>query len=179
MEKFKKFCKKPLLIISICIMAIFSLGLIVMGSISHASANYKYHESFFGISIHMELDFDEDEVVVTESAFGETIVTECDFIIKNGKLLIKGEGETTYEEIGKIDAYNFTMKLPLDETDPTSGYITIKCKCNLTYTIRIINIIMIVIGGLGIASSVIYTLYEKNKAKTATTSEVSTENAEN
>ena len=175
MEKFKKFCKKPLLITSICIVAIFTLGLIIMGSISHANSNYKYNETFFGIEISMELDFDGDKVIFTESALGETTVTKGDFIIKNGKLLVKGDSDTTYEEIGKIDAYSFKMSIPLD--DVYAGMdIEIECECGLTNAFRIINIIMIVIGGLGVASSVVYTLYEKNKSKATETKESSVEN---
>jgi len=178
MEKFKKFCKKPLRVISIWAIVLCTLGLIITGAISHANANYKYSETFMGIELNVELDFKGNKVICTESALGETMSVEGSFIIKDGKLLVKGEGETTYEEMGEIDAYNFTMKVPLDETDPSAGYITIKCECGITHAFRTINIIMIVAGTLGIISSIVYTWYEKNKAETSS-SEATEESAEN
>ncbi len=175
MEKFKKFCKKPLLISSICIILAFMLGLIIMGCISHADATYTYNSSHLSI----EMEIDEDEVTITSTNFGVATVVEYDCLIKNGKLLVREDRSNTYIEYGTINAYKLVLKEAIDATDPSQGYVYTTLKCELTNTLRTINIVMIVVGALGVASSIVYILCEKKKEQTITNTAETSSKTEN
>lgn len=160
MENFKKLIKKPLLIASCCILALFSLGLIIMSCQSKASAPYKYDISFTSI----EIELDDNVATLTIGAFGYEETETTEYYIRDGKLFIKNISTHEYTQLGSIDAYKIKMQMPVDSSDPSAGYMTITCKCDLTNTIRTINIVMMVIGALGIATSLIYTTYEKKQS---------------
>ena len=165
MEKFKKFCKKTLAFISIGIVVAFALGLIIMSNRPYVEATYKYS---LGNLLTLEVEVEDDEITITSSYLGTTAVVEYDCIIKNGKLLVKEDPTSpTYTEYGTINAYELVLKEPVDETDPSQGYVYTTLECGLTKGLRTFNIVMIVIGAIGLAGSVAYMVYDKKHSETA------------
>ena len=164
MEKAKKILKKPLLIGSICVIVAFVLGLIIMGAVPYANATYKYEIDGMMAS---EVEVEDDEATLTIFYLGELIVSEHDAMIKNGKLFVKEEPtSTTYTEIGDINAY----ELEFTQTDQDYDIpMSITLKCGLTRALKIVNIVMICIGGLGLVTSLIVIAYDKNTKKAETT----------
>lgn len=167
MEKFKKFCKKPLAITSICVIVACLLGIIIMSSIPYTESTYEYS---LGSLVSIEIKVDDDEITITSTALGTTTVVEYDCMIKNGKLLVQEDPRSdTYIEYGKIDAYKLVLKEAIDESDPSQGYTYITLECSLTNNLRTFNIVMIVIGALGLTGSLAYIAYDKKKTVTSST----------
>jgi len=162
MEKFKKFIKKPLLIISCCILALCSLGLIILSNQPKSFDSYEYEVSFMGFSMSMEIEFEDDLMVVTVESMGVEETETSDYFIKNGKLFVKNDETLEYTEAGTINVYEIKMKVPVDDTDLSLGYMTVTYKCESTNAIRTMSIVMMVVSILGIATSIIYTKYEKS-----------------
>lgn len=158
MEKLKKFCKKPLLLSSLVLVLVFVVGLIIKGIIPYAKANYKYDESSMGVSITMELDLRGNNATFTGNFAGEIMSSEGKFLVRDGYFYFKENGETSYEKMGIINAYELKLDIPYDDEDPTAS-ITIKLKCGVTNAFRVIDIIMVVIGCLGFTVSLTYILY--------------------
>ncbi len=160
MEKAKKILKKPLLIGSICVMAVFILGLIIMGAVPYASATYKYEIDGM---MSLEIEVEDDEATLTIVYFNEVIISEHDAMIKNGDLFIKQNvGDLNYVKVGKINAYELDITgIPEEYNVPMS----VTLKCGLTHALKIVNIVMICIGGVGLATSVVIIAYDKVRAQ--------------
>ena len=166
MEKAKKILKKPLLITSICVIVAFIVGLIIMGAVPYAEATYKYD---LGDLMSVEIEVEDDEVTITTTALGSTTVEEFDSMIKNGKLYVKEDPTSSeYIEFGEIDSYKLKLKELVDENDPSQGYMYLTLECGLTHALKIVNIVMICIGGVGLATSVAFIAYDKVRAKKTT-----------
>ncbi len=160
MKKAKQLLKKPLLIGSICVIIAFVVGLIIMGAVPYTEATYKYRWSKY---IEIEIEVEDDEITLTSFNYGEVKINEYDAMIKNGKLYIKqSPTDATYIEFGEIDGYELKL------TNTSEDYaipMDITLECMLTKVLKIVNIVMICIGGLGLATSITLIVYDKVNAK--------------
>lgn len=160
MKKAKQLVRKPLLITSICLIVTFILGLIIMGAVPYAEATYKYKWSKY---IEIKIEVEDDEVTLTNFNYGKVKINEYDSMIKNGKLYIKEDpSKSEYTELGEINSYKLRLT---NQDENTAIPLDLVLECKLTQVLRIINIVMICIGGLGLATSLTIIVCDKINSK--------------
>ena len=157
MEIIKKILKLPLLIGSILLILAFGIGLTVISLRPYTEGVYKY--SSRGISIEVEVD-DDEIIMTTISTSGVKKVNKYDALIKKGKLFIKtSPSATEYVELGDINSFKITSDEFIDNE-------VISLKCGLANTLRTVNIVMICVGVVGLATSIVFIMLNKNNSST-------------
>ena len=168
MNKFKNFCKKPLMIISICFMAVFFVAVVVMICIPHGKV-YVYNYEVEGAKYKYQIVLDDEyEVTHTEYIDGKSYeVGDIDdknykFEVSNGELyLFDGGTSNERHKIAKIDS----RKIVLNENIlGEQGDTVLTCKINEVLT-KIFLIGLYLSIAVFIASIVVTCIDKKNKPK--------------
>ena len=167
MNKFKNFCKKPLLIISICITAVFFVALIVMSLIPHGKV-YEYTYKIDGVKykyqITLDKKFKENHTYEldgkTYDVFG-TDKKQYDYFVTGRELFIVDGGTANErQKIGSVDSTKIKLTYNVGNSEKLT---TLTCKTN-----KILSNIFIVGFYLGIAlcaSSATVICIDKQKDK--------------
>ena len=116
MKKLINFIKKPLVIISAILFLVSTVGFVVVSTLSHGKTYvYDFDDSASEIIVRFE---DKNTVSVeTFVSFSETNLIEYEYKINKGKLMVKGENDTEWNYIGRVNAF----ELIIDYTNPTTG----------------------------------------------------------
>ena len=159
MAKTKNFCKKPLLLLSLCFIVAFAAALIIMAVVPYAATKYRAEEitqvGSYKRTTKYEYVFKKDTIKTTirtydennEPTSDEPTTSEDEYYIEDGKVYSKGG-----LEVGTIDAYTFTPKLGKE------------AKNNFARVYRVISIVGLSLGGIGLVLYIV--LNNKNgKAK--------------
>lgn len=157
MNKFLKFCQKPLLLITAIVFGVFTLGLIITSVVPYAASTYTYSETAAGITIKSTVSFHGNKVTMKSYVDGEEQEsTEGYFKIENGKLYVGSDENSLADSGAKVSAYKIVLEEGIGDHK-----ITVVYKNGLTNAMRVIDIVMMVISGLGLACSI--TLIVLNK----------------
>lgn len=116
MKKFINLCKKPFLIASTSVFALFFIMLIVLWSLPHGNKYvYEKNIAMADTSIKMVFEFKDGQIKATSQNYtngqGQTIEESGEYKIEKG-ILYDVEGNT-FTKVGKINA--FTIKIDVDE----------------------------------------------------------------
>jgi|GEM_PF-6714993 len=155
-KKFLQFCQKPLLIIAAIVFGVFTLGLIVTSVIPYANTPYTLTEKVGDDTAAISIVMSGDKLTFTEYYNGEKVGSqEYFFEVKKGELYA-GPTKESVSAVGiKVSAYELS--------DGASVYAN-----GFTRTMRVIDIVMMVLGGLGLAASItLIVLNKKGKLKKA------------
>ena len=141
MAKSKKLCKKPLLILSLCLVAVFAAALIIMAVVPYAVTPYTgvdglelKHEYVFSKDVYKEYINDSEDPVTTA------------YKIEDGEVKSANVGFP----IGEINAYTFTV----GDTVYTNTF---------TKVLKIVSIVGVSLGGVGL---VLYFVLNNKNGKT-------------
>lgn len=136
MAKTKNFCKKPLLLVSLCLVAVFAAALIVMAMVPYAATPYKYvsENGKTQIEYVFKKDVYEKTTTNTNSITGTTTNTvEVEYTIEDR---VVKEG-TLGTSVGEVNAYTFTVG--------DTVYIN-----TFTKVLKIVSIVGVSLGGVGL-----------------------------
>ena len=122
MDKFKNFCKKPLIIIALSMMGVCLLGMIIMLCIPKGKTYvYKYEIGVVQYTYKIELGdkFVEKHTVIDENGKESVLKTstnkEYEYEVSNGKLyLLDGVTEEKIE-IGEINSRKLTLNYNIEK----------------------------------------------------------------
>ena len=138
MAKTKNFCKKPLLLVSLCLVVVFAAALIVM-----AIVPYSAHEGSLSTTVS-KYYVSKDEVrvdsVITYNNGTETKTSETyDAYVKDGKIYVDfSQLGLTPTEYGEINAYKIVIE---DDVIATNTF---------TKVLMIVSIVGVSLGGVGL-----------------------------
>ena len=147
MAKSKNLCKKPLLILSLCIVIAFAAALIIMAVVPYAATPYKYASE--DEKTQIEYVFKKDvyeKTTKTEFIGSNTNTIEIEYTIEDG---VVKEANTSLE-LGKINAY----ELVIGDTVYTNTF---------TKVLKIVSIVGVSLGGVGL---VLYFVLNNKNGKT-------------
>ena len=168
MNKFKHFCKKPLLIVSICLIALFFIANVVMICIPHGKVyevSYKQEGVTYNYKITLGKTYKGTHTYVVDGYkydVGDVDKKEYDYSIDNGKLYLIDDGTSKQkQEIGTIDSRKIKLNFNVFGDDDKT---VLTCKINdVLTTIFLVglytSIILLVV-------SIVVICVDKNKIKT-------------
>lgn len=142
---FKKFCKKPLIIIALSIMGVCLIGWMVMLFIPHGKTYvYKYEVGTVQYTYKIELSdkFVEKHTFIDETGKEYSMTTakdkEIEYDISNGKLYLL-DGVTDYkEEIGKINSRKLTLNYNIEkDKDEAVLYCPVNRALSIVFSVGI------------------------------------------
>lgn len=165
MRKAIDFIKKPLLIISSIVFAIFAVVLIAVSSQSHGK-KYEYSETFFGVNMDITFTFKSKSTVELEMAVaGEYTSDVYQYKIDDGDLYTYNSETKTWGYDGEIDAFELELYLPAEALESTQG-MEIELVCKQNQNIKTLSIVMIaVFGVLAAGSAAVLVLDKKGMLK--------------
>lgn len=109
MEKFIKFMKKPMLIISSIALFVSIVALIVVSCLKHGKT-YK-SDDLEDVGTYMTITFeDRDTLKISKEVWGQIIENEYQYKIEDRKLYIAYVGANNFEYAGKISSYEMVYK---------------------------------------------------------------------
>lgn len=134
MEKFKKFCKKPLLIISTCIVAVFFVALIIMMIIPHGKVydyTYEVNDVKYKYQITLEKKYSESHSYYVDGKKYEVLGTDkkqYDYVVTGRELFIVDGGTSKEKQkIGSIDSTKLKLTYNVGGSEKMT---TLTCKPN-------------------------------------------------
>lgn len=162
MAKTKNFCKKPLLILSLCLVVVFAAALIIMACVPYAATPYTYTTTVGSSEIVTKYYVSKDSVkvkAVTTHSDGDTSesLNTYDAYVKDGELYVTHTG-IAYNSIGEIDAYSIVIS---DDAVATNTF---------TKVLKIVSIVGVSLGGVGL---VLYFVLNCKKGSTKSTNKSS------
>lgn len=171
MNRIAKLLRKPLLAVSIIVLAVFT-GILVVTSMQTHGDFYSYNLDLFFMQIGTTYDFVDNQTVVLSIYMNNEIQSEEKILykIENGNLYLY---EKSFEEEGvlegKITAYTIEL---VGETDPenpedTTMDMTISVECLQNISRKTLCIAMISVGAFGLLISIICIAVYKRKYKLA------------
>lgn len=144
MAKTKNFCKKPLLLVSLCLVVVFAAALIVMAIVPYSATPYTYtHEGSLSTTVS-KYYVSKDEVrvdsVITYNNGTETKTSETyDAYVKDGKIYVDfSQLGLTPTEYGEINAYKIVIEEDVIATN------------TFTKVLMIVSIVGVSLGGVGL-----------------------------
>ncbi|MBQ7453018.1 MAG: hypothetical protein IJS68_01985 [Clostridia bacterium] len=153
MKKLKKFCKKPLLITSLVVIAVFALSLVIMAIVPYANATYTNRDSD-GSRIEVTFKGDKAVTVGYNSDGEKSGEIETYFKVEDGELKTSSDKSTWFSTGYKINAYRMSYTVLGVET---------VYSCGLTNAMRIIDFVMIGLGAVGLVVSVVVLATDKKR----------------
>ena len=158
MNKFIKFCQKPLLIIAAIVFGIFTIGLIVTSVVPYATTTYSYTEE----NKKEEFKVDGKKCYIKTFKDGTEIYSaEFFYKVEDGVLYVGETEDNITWATGKIQISSYQVEI-------TSGTNTTVYKNGFTNAMRVVDIVMMVISGLALAGSItLIVLDKKGKLKTS------------
>lgn len=166
MRKAIDFIKKPLLIISAIVFAVFAVVLIAVSSQKHGK-KYEYSDSFFGYGIDITMTFKSENTLELEMIIaGEKIVDQTNqYKIKDGELYTFTE-DGVWGKDGDIDAYEFELEFPVDPELGSMSGMEFELVCKQNQKIKVLSVAMIaVFGVLAAGSAAVLVLDKKGMLK--------------
>ena len=168
MNKFKNFCKKPLMMISICFMAVFFVAVVVLICIPHGKV-YVYNYQLEGVEYKYQIVLDDKyELTHVEYFNGKTYnvgdidTKKYDYEVENGILYLYDGGTANEKhEIAKIDSRKITLEYNILGEE---GNTVLTCKINSVLT-RVFVVGLYLSLAVFIASIVVICVDKKNKPK--------------
>jgi len=165
MKKFVNLCKKPLLIATAVVFALFLILVIAVSCLPHGN-KYVFEIGITGYTQRveyvlkgngmLELKAYVNGVDKTEEMFGKE--TSVPYSIEKGVLYIKNPTTGESQKVGKINAY----RIILDSEEPDAEMaVGMKMTCPLTCGLRDASIAFIVLGGLGLAGCIVVLVLDK------------------
>ena len=136
MAKSKKLCKKPLLLISLCVALVFAVTLVVLAMVPYAATPYKnvsesgntQIEYVFKKGVYEKTTTNTNSITGTTTNTVEVEYTIEDRVVKEGNLGVA---------VGEINAYTFTV----GDTVYTNTF---------TKVLKIVSIVGVALGGVGV-----------------------------
>lgn len=165
MHKFRRFTEKTLLIISICMIAIFFVAVIVMMCIPHGK-NYEFSYVIEDTEHHYEITLDKK---YTEKHYyvldgysynaDDMMKGEYNFEVDNGELYIIDNGSTSQrQKIGSINS----RELKLLNRDLTQDGHDVVLTCHINRTLTNIFVICLYLGIFLIVISIMLIIVHKH-----------------
>lgn len=153
-KKLNNFLKKPLLIISAVLAAVGLVVVITLNCISVCAGTYKGTSTttlpIVGeVTATTSYKFKGDKVVATQTINDKTTSREASYKVKDGELYVDEI------KVAKINAFKI---VPLAQSD-------VKLVNKGAVAFNVIGIVVLVLGVLGVAGSVTYTLLDGKKKK--------------
>lgn len=166
MRKVINFIKKPLLIISSIVFAIFAVVLIAVSSKSHGK-KYEYSETFFGSTMKVTYTFKNSATIEVKTVVaGMSSTEEIKYEIKGDDLYLMEVGSTTWEKAGEIDAFEIELEYIEDEGEGFGTKVEIDLVCKQNKNIKTLSIAMMaVFGVLAAGSAAVLVLDKKGMLK--------------
>lgn len=165
MNKFVKFCKKPLCIIASILIVVFTALLVFISCQSHGS-KYSYSLELFGIKVETCVEFKEDTLTYSSYINGqinpEQEPVAIPYKITDGVLYTYPTDLNSPHRAGTINAYSLVLE-QYDAEYPTET-ISMSLTCGLNNALKIVSIVMIVLGGVLLTVSIIVIVSNKNKS---------------
>lgn len=164
MRKAIDFIKKPLLIISSIVFAIFAVVLIAVSSQSHGK-KYEYSETFFGTTMKVIFTFKDSATIEVKSvAAGMSSTEEIKYEIKGDDLYLMEVGSTTWDKAGEIDAFEIELEYIEEDDEGFETKVEIDLVCKQNQNTKTLSIVMIaVFGVLAAGSAAVLVLDKKGK----------------
>lgn len=159
MAKSKKLCKKPLLILSLCLVAVFAAALIIMAVVPYAATPYKYvretNYSTQTIKYYVSKDSVKVKTVTVDNEGDKsTNIETYDAYVKDGALYVDVSGtglEFLTAKHGNIDSYNLVISED------------VVFENTFTKVLKIVSIVGVSLGGVGL---VLYFVLNNKNGKT-------------
>ena len=174
MNKFKKFCQKPLLIASISLIAFCIIAIVVMICIPHGKVyklSYEVDGTKFNYQIVLDDKYSAKHTYVLNGktySVGDIDGIEYNYEVVDGELFILDGGTSNQKiKIGNIDSRKIVLEYNILGDDADS---VLKCKVNTVLTTIFVVGLYSGIAFL-VASIVVICLNKKNKETQAETKE--------
>ena len=180
MRKAIDFIKKPLLIISAAVFAIFAVVLIAVSSQSHGK-KYEYSETFFGTTMKVTYTFKNSATIEVKTVVaGMSSTEEIKYEIKGDDLYLMEVGSTTWEKAGEIDAFEIELEYIEEDDEGFGTKVEIDLVCKQNKNIKTLSIAMMaVFGVLAAGSAAVLVLDKKGMLKFLFKEEAQAQVAEN
>lgn len=181
MKKFKNFCKKPLLIISSVVFAVFMIALIVVCAVPHGGkyvgktisteGSDKYETrmevTFKGDKYSTEMKFYKNGKELAADDVDFDVMPEMEYTIIDGKLFYGKveKDDLSYKLQEKTAAKINSFKISYDKglgllgEDETALELT----CGANIAILVISAVFAVVGAAGLATSIVFIAKDKKK----------------
>lgn len=161
MKKLINFIKKPLLIISSIIFAIFAIVLVATSLQKHGK-KYVYSDTFVGIGLDLSYTFESENLLTLEMVVaGEVIEEKYQYLIQDDNLYIFNTSSNSWERDGEIDAYEIEIRLPIEAELGIMSGIELDLICKTNVVIKVISIVMMAIFGVVAAGSLAVLILDK------------------
>lgn len=139
MDRFRKFCEKPLFIISLCMTFIFTIALVIMMAIPHGKIyyfNYTIEDTNHYYEITLDEKYSEKHYYVLDGEsydVEDMLDGEYEFEIDNGELYILDGGSTNQrQKVGEVNSRKIYLNrcvLGMEDHDTV-----LVCRVNTTLT---------------------------------------------
>lgn len=166
MRKVIDFIKKPLLIISSIVFAIFAVVIIAISSMAHGE-KYEYSDSFFGVGMDITFTFKSESTLEMEMIVaGEMTTDTYRYEIKDEELFTYDETTQTWVKEGDIDAFEIELEFPADPSMGSLAGMELELVCKENRNLKVLSVVMMsVFGVLAVGSAVVLVLDKKGKLK--------------
>lgn len=155
MNKFVKFCRKPLFIISICLILVFTAVMVFFPMIVKRGSTYSYGISLMGYSLETEVKLIDDTNAKVSLFENNVLNSETSYTYEiRDNILYLTPSSGTEEEFGKIGTY---------EIIATEDGFSISLNCKETFFVKVISIVVLVFAGIGFILSLVLLLAVKDK----------------
>ena len=180
MEKFINFVKKPLVIISGALFGVFLIMLIVICAIPHGktySAETTITQNQMQGNIRISVELSDKVTLKMEYLSGDlfegmddeyrVITTNGEYKIENGELFIKLDGNSDFQNVGKINSFKITQN---EESSVLGSEGSSILECTTNQALLVVSVVFMIISALVLAGSVTVLVLDKKgilKIKTA------------
>lgn len=179
MEKFINFVKKPLVIISGALFGVFLIMLIVICAIPHGktySAETTITQNQMQGNIRISVELSDKVTLKMEYLSGDlfegmddeyrVITTSGEYKIENGELFIKLDGNSDFQNVGKINSFKITQN---EESSVLGSEGSSILECTTNQALLVVSVVFMIISALVLAGSVtVLVLDKKGILKTET-----------
>ncbi len=164
MEKFKKYYKIPLLVVSALMFVAFLTVIIVMSCSHYTNGKYVYKGELMGIKTEMSLTVDGKKGITKyeQTSYGETPSPErWAYRIEGDKMMLLQDDGSVMQTL-KITPYSITADLMED------GTTVVRMVNHGAYTLLYCSIAFASLGAIGVVVTAVLMALDKKKAnKTA------------
>ena len=187
MEKLRNFAKKPLAIISGALFGVFLIMLIVVCDVPHGktySAETTITQNQMQGNIRITLDLSDKATFKMEYLSGDlfegmddeyrVMSISGEYKIENGELLIKFDGKSEFENVGKINSF----KIIQNEENPILESDNVTLECTTNKALLIVSVVCMVVFAVLIVLSLILLQKDKKQALVNQTAKVENDTTE-